>query len=83
MNITVSQFAIFDNLQMKKIFLFLLLFTTSLFPQTKILSWNIENFGKSKSNVEISFMANTIKDFDIIVIQEIVVGDGGAQAVAS
>lgn len=67
---------------MKKIFLFLLFFTTSLFSQTKLLSWNIENLGNSKSNQEITFIANTIKDFDIVAIQEVVAGDGGAQAVA-
>ena len=52
------------------------------FSQTKLLSWNIENIGKSKSNQEISFIANTVKNFDIIAIQEVVAGDGGAQAVA-
>lgn len=62
--------------------LFLLLFTTTLFSQPKLLSWNIENFGKSKSNSEISFIANTITDYDIVAIQEVVAGDGGAQAVA-
>lgn len=67
---------------MKKVFLFLILFTTTLFCQTKLLSWNLENFGKSKSNFEISFIANTVKDFDIIAIQEVVAGYGGAQAVA-
>lgn len=67
---------------MKKIFLFLILYSTSLFSQTKLLSWNLENFGKSKSNTEITFIANTIKDFDIIAIQEVVAGDGGAQTVA-
>jgi deoxyribonuclease-1-like protein len=67
---------------MKKIFLFLLLFTTALFPQTKILSWNLENLGKSKSDIEITFIANTVKDYDIVAIQEIVAGDGGAHAVA-
>lgn len=59
-----------------------LLFTTLLFSQTKILSWNIENFGKSKSDQEISFIANTIKNHDVIAIQEVVAGYGGAQAVA-
>ncbi|MDG2430864.1 endonuclease/exonuclease/phosphatase family protein [Flavobacterium sp.] len=56
--------------------------TLSISAQTKLLSWNIENLGKSKSNSEIAFMANTIKDFDIIAIQEVVAGYGGAQAVA-
>ncbi len=67
---------------MKKAFLFLLIFTTTLFSQTKILSWNLENFGKSKSNQEITFIANTVKDYDIVAIQEVVAGDGGAQTVA-
>lgn len=57
-------------------------FSTVLFAQTKLLSWNLENFGKSKSNNEISFIANTLRDFDIVAIQEVVAGDGGAQAVA-
>jgi endonuclease/exonuclease/phosphatase family metal-dependent hydrolase len=66
---------------MKKL-LFLLFFTFSISAQTTLLSWNIENLGKSKSNSEIAFIANTIKDFDIIAIQEVVAGYGGAQAVA-
>ena len=67
---------------MKKLVLFLLLFTSTLFSQPKLLSWNLENFGKSKSNNEITYIANTLKNFDIIAIQEVVAGDGGAQAVA-
>lgn len=67
---------------MTKILLFLLLVTSSLFSQTKLLSWNLENLGKSKSDQEIRFMANTINNYDIIAIQEVVAGLGGAQAVA-
>jgi deoxyribonuclease-1-like protein len=63
------------------ILLFLFL-TTFLYAQTKVLSWNIENFGKSKSEQEISSIANTIKNHDIIAIQEVVAGYGGSQAVA-
>ena len=59
----------------------LLLFTTFLFSQTKLLSWNIENFGKSKSETQLNFIANTIKDYDIITIQEVVAGYGGAQSI--
>lgn len=61
--------------------LFFFLFTTLLFSQTKILSWNIENFGKSKSETQLNFIANTIKNYDIITIQEVVAGYGGAQSV--
>ena len=40
------------------------------------------DFGKSKSDAELEFIVNTIKDYDIILIQEVVAQDiGGAQAV--
>lgn len=68
---------------MKFIYFLIIYFTWFLgFSQLKLLSWNIENIGKSKSNQEIVFIANTIRDFDIIAIQEVVAGYGGAQAVA-
>jgi endonuclease/exonuclease/phosphatase family metal-dependent hydrolase len=68
---------------MKRILLvFLLLFYTLLYSQTKLLSWNIENFGQSKSHVEIADIAQTVRDYDVIAIQEVVAGYGGAQAVA-
>ena len=66
---------------MKKLILFLLI-SSNAFSQLKLLSWNLENFGKSKSGQEISFIANTVKDYDIIAIQEVVAGYGGAQTVA-
>ena len=53
-----------------------------LFAQVKISSWNLQNFGKTKSVAEIEFIANTLKDFDIVAIQEVVAGYGGSQAVA-
>ncbi|WP_428229768.1 endonuclease/exonuclease/phosphatase family protein [Flavobacterium sp.] len=62
--------------------LVLLFFTLFSFSQTKILSWNLENFGKSKSESELNFIAGTIAGYDIIAIQEVVAGHGGAQAVA-
>jgi deoxyribonuclease-1-like protein len=66
---------------MKQILFFLLL-TNLSFSQLKLLSWNIENLGSSKSEANIVFMANTLKNYDIVALQEIVAGDGGAQAVA-
>ena len=62
--------------------LLLLLLSTTTFAQVKLLSWNLENFGKSKSDATITFIANTIKDYDVVAIQEVVAGYGGAQAVA-
>lgn len=68
---------------MKRILLASLLFFCGiLYPQTKLLSWNIENFGQSKSEVEITTIVQTVRDYDIIAIQEVVAGYGGAQAVA-
>lgn len=54
----------------------------NVFPAISICSWNIRDIGKSKSDETIRFIANTIKLYDIIAIQEVVAGDGGAQAIA-
>lgn len=57
----------------------MLLFAQSEFT---LLSWNIRDFGKTKDSEEIRFIAQTVRDYDIIAIQEVVAGYGGAQAVA-
>ncbi len=67
---------------MTKKLLVLLFIVFQGFSQTKLLSWNLENFGKSKSTATITYIANTLRDYDIVAIQEVVAGDGGAQAVA-
>ncbi len=68
---------------MNKLFSILfLLFCSASISQTKLLSWNLENFGKSKSKTEIAFVAETVREYDIIAIQEVVAGYGGVQAVA-
>jgi deoxyribonuclease-1-like protein len=63
------------------IILFFFIFKFS-YSQVKILSWNIENLGKSKSDTTINFIVKTIKTYDVIALQEVVAGNGGAQAVA-
>lgn len=68
---------------MKQLLLIYFFFLSFLvFSQTRILSWNLENFGKSKTEEAISFIASTVKDYDVIAIQEIVASYGGSQAVA-
>ena len=68
---------------MKFLFSFLFpLISCVVFSQTKLLSWNLENFGKSKSEKTISYIANSLRDYDLIAIQEVVAGYGGAPAVA-
>jgi deoxyribonuclease-1-like protein len=63
--------------------IFLILFQSVVgFSQIQLLSWNIENLGQSKSDKEILFIAQTVKDFDLVAIQEVVAGFGGSQAVA-
>ena len=65
-----------------KLFVYILLFSSTTFSQVKLLSWNVENLGSSKSEEDIAFIIKTIKDYDVVALQEIVAGDGGAQAVA-
>lgn len=69
---------------MKKYLLLLIVFISfSSYSQTlSVCSWNIRDFGNSKSEAEIAFIATTIQSFDIIAIQEVVAGQGGARAVA-
>ncbi len=70
---------------MKKIFLLIVYvsFAHFLHAQITICSWNLLDLGGTKSDTEIDFIANTIKDFDIIAIQEVVAKDpAGIQAVA-
>ncbi len=47
-----------------------------------LISWNIRDFGKTKNKEEILAIADILKDFDIVAIQEVVAGYGGAQAAA-
>lgn len=47
-----------------------------------LVSWNIQHMGKSKEASEIDVMAKSLQDADLVAIQEVVAGYGGAQAVA-
>lgn len=66
----------------KCFFIIFISLTTAAYAQLKTLSWNIENFGSSKSDSIIIFIANTVKEYDIVALQEVVAGDGGAKSVA-
>ena len=66
-----------------KFTIILLFFAISTFGQTvKIVSWNLKDFGKSKTEKEINLIVGLTKDYDILAIQEVVAGYGGPQAVA-
>jgi endonuclease/exonuclease/phosphatase family metal-dependent hydrolase len=47
-----------------------------------VVSWNIQNFGKSKSDEELSYISTKIKFYDILAIQEVSTSEFGSQAVA-
>ncbi|UVD80851.1 endonuclease/exonuclease/phosphatase family protein [Myroides albus] len=47
------------------------------------MTWNLNNFGSSKTTDEIEFIAKTIKSADIVAIQEIVTNPSGAKTLAA
>ena len=57
-------------------------YVSTSFSQIKIASWNIKDLGQSKNKGEVEYMANELNQFDIVAIQEVVAGPGGAKAVA-
>ena len=68
-----------------KILLLLLVFfhfSVSSQETVSLISWNIRDFGKTKNSHELEDMAEITRDADILAIQEVVSGYGGAQAVA-
>lgn len=66
--------------------------TLSYFPDTtdyhkkesiSIVSWNIQHLGRTKTAEDVFEIANILRDFDLVAIQEVVAKDpAGAQAVA-
>lgn len=48
-----------------------------------ICSWNLKDFGPSKSTATLHFVAQVIADADIVAIQEVVAYSGGKSTVAS
>jgi len=47
-----------------------------------LLSWNLKDLGRSKSEQQIRFIAEIAKGYDLLAIQEVVAGEGGPDAVA-
>jgi len=68
----------------KSIFCLFLLVSFTVFSQDQIsvISWNIQDFGKTKNSEELDRMAQILREADIVALQEVVAGYGGAQAVA-
>lgn len=67
---------------MHKTILLLFFVTQLLTAQVKLLSWNLENFGTSKSDSTIIYITSIIKNYDIVAFQEVVASNSGSQAIA-
>lgn len=50
--------------------------------QISFCSWNIQNFGKSKPDSTVHYIAEQLRNYDVVAVIEVVAGNGGAQAVA-
>jgi deoxyribonuclease-1-like protein len=63
----------------RTVFFIIFLFSswTTVLAQVKLMSWNIQNFRKSKCEDEINFIVNALKNYDIIAIQEVSADYGG------
>ena len=82
-SIAIRSLSLTNILFMKKFFTATILFIGLFsFAQVKFSSWNIQHMGKSKSEESIAYIAQTLRDFDVVAIQEVVAGPGGAQSVA-
>ena len=50
--------------------------------EIRLVTWNLLNLGGSKDDQEIAFMAELLRDFDVVALQEVITSPAGAQAVA-
>lgn len=64
------------------LFVFIILSASVYSQSISMCSWNLKNFGKSKTDAEIEQIADLVKNYDVVALQEIVTSYGGAQAVA-
>ncbi len=49
--------------------------------QIRLVTWNLYNFGRTKDDQEISVAAETLRDADVVAVQEIVTSPPGSQAI--
>ena len=71
------------SLTFKLALVFILLSSFSFAQGTmSVISWNLKDFGKSKSDAEVTYIAALVTSYDVLAIQEVVAGFGGPQAVA-
>jgi deoxyribonuclease-1-like protein len=70
--------------RIRTIFIFLLLVCSiAINAEIVIVSWNIKDFGQSRTDEEITAIAQHVRHADVLAIQEVVaIHPGGAQASA-
>ncbi len=83
----ILELPIKTNPMLKRITLVAVLLVSHCFvfsqkDEISFISWNIKDFGRTKSMEELNQIAEIVRDTDILAIQEVVAGYGGAQAVA-
>lgn len=61
---------------------FFLFVSVGCLSQISLLSWNVENLGDSKSDSTLHFIAQQLKNYDVVALQEIVANPSGPQTVA-
>lgn len=68
----------------QSISLLILFLHLAVFSQERLgfISWNIQDFGRTKNAKELEQIAEIVREADIVALQEVVAGYGGAQAVA-
>ncbi len=63
--------------------IFTVITITAFAQNVSVLSWNIQDLGRTKDENEISQIVDILKDYDLVAIQEVVAKDpAGAQKVA-
>lgn len=72
--LTADNIEVIPVWKIKNLLAFLLIFLCfeSSFGSISICSWNLQNFGNSKSNLEIDFIVSTIQNYDVIAVQEVI-----------
>ncbi len=66
------------------VFLSVLINSVLLGQSFTVLTWNIQDLGRSKDAEELAIMAEVMKDYDLIAVQEVVAKDpAGARAIAT
>ncbi len=64
------------------LFVFLLLLSFVTQGQLSIATWNLNHFGAAKTQAEMTLIAASIKDFDVVALQEVNTRPDGARQLA-